>query len=334
MRHYSLWLQQYKKRREELLTNLRSYKKLIEEITKQIPVDGLILPLDSDKKLEGKKFCFIDGGEGIRELLGAAIYIIRASGLIITKSGGNHSGEQFVRDLDINIIDYDEHTNERVGLLRGAMEFSVAMRCIIEHNPEYLFLDGSLYVNLNQNPIECIEYEIYKKKFIELLKLCKEKNVHLTGISEDSSSRLLISHLSAKYNLDFPKFITDSGILKLLSKRDTYKTVWFTPKSKSKETAIKFTTTYLQPTALSNPIRVDVPEWEQNGEGIINLIVDLCKGSRYYGYPLPMYLVHLDACLKPKQSEWSTNQLIHYVSKHDTELYDALLKDTRRGMRP
>ena len=90
---------------------------------------------------------------------------------------------------------------------------------------------------------------------------------------------------------------------------------------------------YVQPSQLSNPLRVDVPEWESDLDGIINLILTLSKGSRYYGYPLPLYLVHLDVKIGPKLAEWNTRQLIHFISKQDPDLYDAILRSSRKDMR-
>ena len=340
LRHYSIWIDKYNKNRENLLKDLEGYKKGIESIRKTISDKNLILPLEKSESEIKARMCFVDGGEGIRELLGAAIYLIRASGLILdrTKRGNN---EKFVRGLDMNILDYDDYTKERVELLRGAMESDVAARCIEEHDPEYLFMDGSLYVNSRKRPIECDEYPIYRKKFVRLLKLCKKKSVHIIGVSEDSRSRLFVNYLSRKYNIKFPRFMTDSSVLRLLAKNTRYRTVEFTPQSKfeandklTSTLTAYFPTVYIQPTELSNPLRVDVPDWEHEFDKIIRLIVQLSKGSKQYGYPIPLYLAHLDARIEQKQADWSITQLIHYMSKNDPDLYDTILRERRRIYRP
>jgi len=340
LRHYSIWIDKYNKNRESLLKDLEGYKKGIESIRKTISDKNLILPLEKSESEIKARMCFVDGGEGIRELLGAAIYLIRASGLILdrTKRGNN---EKFVRGLDMNILDYDDYTKERVELLRGAMESDVAARCIEEHDPEYLFMDGSLYVNSRKRPIECDEYPIYRKKFVRLLKLCKKKSVHIIGVSEDSRSRLFVNYLSRKYNIKFPRFMTDSSVLRLLAKNTRYRTVEFTPQSKfeandklTSTLTAYFPTVYIQPTELSNPLRVDVPDWEHEFDKIIRLIVQLSKGSKQYGYPIPLYLAHLDARIEQKQADWSITQLIHYMSKNDPDLYDTILRERRRIYRP
>lgn len=339
--HYRLWIDKYKERRGQIIRELNNYKHKIDEIKSRIPCNELIKPLEArDAKIDYGKLCFVDGGEGIRELLGAGVYFIRASGLI---TSGKEGEDFFVRDLDVNIIDYDEHTKERVELLREAMEFDVALKCVKEHRPECLFLDGSLYVKSRRKPIECSEYQVYRKKLTRLLKTCKSDGVKLVGVSEDSKSKLFANHLGLKYNIKFPKFMTDSSILKMLTEEhDVFQTVDFTPQSRFEADSqmdgsliSSFPTMYLKPTPLSNPLRIDVPDWNHESlSELIALVTHLCQGSRHYGYPLPMYLVHLDAHISERHADWSKNQLVHYIQKNAPQLANAILCRDRRGSRP
>lgn len=334
MGHYPIWLERYEGCRDRILDELRSYDSDVRAIKEVLEGKDVILPVE---KIEDKrrKLCFVDGGEGMRELLGAAIYFIQSSGLILDKKGNGYENEKFVRDLDMNVIDYDEHTKERVELLRGAMEFSTAIDCIKKHKPEYVFIDGSLHVNAARKAVECPEYVVYRKKFSRLLKLSRKNSIRLVGVSEDSKSKLFANYLSAEYGLNFPKFLTDSSILRILAGKRKYRTVEFRPRSRFKsEPAVSFLTAYLQPTPLSNPLRIDTPDWEQDFDHVISLVAELSKGSGHYGYPLPLYLTHLDARIKSKQLEWSTNQLIHYISKNEPSLYETILQKTRRALRP
>lgn len=340
--YYSIWLEKYKTKCKRILKDLSEYKKEVADIKKKIFENDLILPINVINEELNEKLCFVDGGEGIEELFGGVIYFIRASGLIFSEEN-----EKFVRDLDIGILNYDDYTKERVELLRAIMELDVAEKCIQEHSPEFLFLDGSLYVNSSKREIPCEEFQIYRKKFFRLLKLSKAEEVHLCGISEDSRSRLLLNHLSLKHKVKFPKFMTDSSVLRMLAKNKEFVTKEFFPEQKfefnsesleenreKNSNTIKFPTLYIQPTSLSNPLRVDVPNWEKRIDKIISLIVKLSKGSKKFGYPYPLYLVHLDAKIEKKHSNWSTMQIIHHIFKNDPELYDAILREKRRGMRP
>jgi len=339
MRHYAIWQDKYSKNRENLLAGLKGYKKDLEPLKKLLTEKKLILPLPKTGKDISAKMCFVDGGEGFTELLGAAVYFIKASGLVLDRSGEAQK-ERFERDLDISILEYDDHTKERIELLRGIMEFDVAEKCIEEHAPEYLFLDGSLYVNFSRRPVECKEYPVYRKKFVRLLRLAQKKGVHLIGVSEDSRSRLFASHLSTKYGIKPPRFMTDSSILRLTAGNTRYRTIEFTPYARFESheqngtMQVSFPTIYMQPTEASNPLRIDVPDWEKDFDKVIELINQLSKGSKHYGYPLPLYLVHMDAKIEQKHADWSTNQLVCYLSKNDPDLYETILRERRRGFRP
>jgi len=341
MGHYSIWLKQYNSCRDRILDELKSYSQEVDALKESIKEKNLIFGVDDLGKPTDGLMSFVDGGEGLQEVLGATLYIIKASALVLKKTDEKLGSERFVREVNMGLIDYDEHTKERVELLRAAMEFETALRSLEEHKPSHLFIDGSLYVCSRKRPIECCEYSIYRKKFTRLLKKCKKENIRIVGVSEDSKSRLFSNYLSMKYEIKIPRFMTDSSILRMLSGNNRYQTIEFTPCSRFDEDSSinsslisSFPTVYLQPTQLSNPLRIDVPGWENNFPEIVSLVLDLCKGSRSYGYPLPMYLAHLDAKIERKQAQWSTKQLLHHLSRKEPTLMDSILCRTRRDSRP
>lgn len=340
MGHYNLWLEKYSRRRAQILDSWTGLAGNLAEIRGKVPHDELFQELKPSPPPEGR-MCFVDGGEGLRELLGLGIYFIRASGLIHCMGEESGQSELFVRDLDMNVIDYDDHTKDRVELLREAMEFEVAIRCIKEHKPAIVFLDGSLYVKARRKPVECSEYTLYRKKIVRLLKEAKKHDVRLVGVSEDSKSRMLGNHLGTRYKVKFPKFMTDSTILRILAGNSVYRTIQFNPQSKFEadegiESGLVagFPTAYIQPTELSNPLRCDVPDWERDFSGILSCIAHLCRGSRHYGYPLPLYIAHMDAHISSSQMDWTERQIVNYLSKQDSVLGEAVLKATRRFSRP
>ncbi len=341
MGHYSIWLEQYKGCRDNILEELKSYSREVDAVKGSIKGKNLIIEVDDSNNETDGLMCFVDGGEGLREVLGAAVYFLKASGLVLEKTDEKLGNERFVREVDMGLIDYDEHTKERIELLRTAMEFETALKAIEKHNLSHLFLDGSLYVCSRRRPIECREYQIYRKRFTRLLKKCRQENIHIVGVSEDSKSRLFANYLSMRYDIKIPRFMTDSSILKMLSGNNRYRTIEFTPCSRfeaesriNSSLIASFPTVYMQPTLLSNPLRIDVPGWEENFPEVLSLVLDLSKGSRSYGYPLPMYLAHLDARVERKQAEWSTKQLLHHLSREEPALMDSILCKTRRDSRP
>lgn len=346
MQYYKIWLDEYDKKKIEILGKFREYKQSINKIEEKIDAFMPVKKCESDMNAG---MCFIDGGEGIRELLGSAIYFIRASGFYFNE-------KKFLRSLDIGVMDYDTKTKERVEFLRSSMEFETAKKCIIEFEPEYVFLDGSLYVNWSkiiESREENKEYEVFKKSFIELLSMCKKNKIHLIGVSEDSESRMFIKYLKSKYDIEIPHFMTDAGLLRMITENE-FRTVEFTPKhaastaqpnpemifdnweAETEETQVKeytFKTVYIQPKN-ANPLRIDVPSWETKTDEIISIIMELSKGSGSFGYPIPLYLVHLDAKIDKKISDWSAMQIINLIHKEDSELYNAILKEKRRNLRP
>ena len=341
MGHYSIWLKHYNNCRGRILDELKSYSREVDAVKESIKEKNLIIGVDDSGVGTEGLMCFVDGGEGLQELLGATLYLIKASGLVLEKTDEKLGSERFVREVDMGLIDYDEHTKERVELLRAAMEFETALRAIEEHSPSHLFIDGSLYVCSRKRPIECIEYQVYRKRFTRLLKKCRQENIHIVGVSEDSKSRMFANFLSMKYDIKIPRFMTDSSILRMLSGNNRYQTIEFTSCSSfeaespiNSSLIASFPTVYLQPTTLSNPLRIDVPGWEKSFPAIVSLVLDLCKGSRNYGYPLPMYLAHLDAKVERKQAQWSTKQLLHHLSREEPALRDSILCRTRRESRP
>jgi len=329
MRHYDLWIQKYNERREQIIGILEAYKSRINEIKETIKADDIILPISKKKPSLKHAMCFVDGGEGMRELMGAGVYLIRASGLVL-ENNGTKKKEEFTRDLDMGVIGYDDNTKERLEFLREAMEFSVARKCVEKYKPKYLFLDGSLYVKHSLKPIKCQEHTQYRKNMAALFDTCRDKGTSVVGVSEDSKSRLMRQYLTTKYGVLFPPLMTDPTILELISQRPIYRTIEFTPHSK--ETS--FPTAYLKPTPLAPPLRVDVASWEQNFDEVLSVLCALSKGSKAFGYPLPLYIVHMDAKIHKKHSEWSTTQLINYALKHSPELGKAILSERRHDMRP
>jgi hypothetical protein len=340
MRHYGLWLDRYEMRRAQILQNWSGFAKSVGELKSKIPQETLFHPLRKSIDLDSK-MCFIDGGEGIRELLGLGIYFIRASGLMLCSRQNAESGELFIRDLDMNMISYDDHVKDRVDLLRDGMEYDIAIRCAKEHKPKIIFLDGSLHVKAGRRPVDCVEYEYYRKKLNRLFRICKRDDIRLIGVSEDSRSRLLSHHLSEEYGVEFPRHMTDSTILKILSTDGGYMTCEFMPRyglersgCEIGETPHGFKTAYMQPTRTANPLRIDAPEWEEDFEGAIGIIASLCKGSGHYGYPIPLYMAHLDARINTAQMDWTVKQMSTYLSKKDKILADSVVKPTRRFDRP
>ena len=181
---------------------------------------------------------------------------------------------------------------------------------------------------------------MYSQNFSRLLGLCRSKDVTLVGVSEDTKSRAFLNYLSRIHRSSFPSFLNDVSALSLLSKNKIYRTIEFVPKLKFSnkdslfDSGLYFPTVYVKPTLSSNPLRIDVCPWKKALDEVIQIIVNLSQGSGAFGYPIPLYLVHLDARIDPTQSDWSSSRLIQYLSELEPDLFDSLLKERRRDIRP
>ena len=327
MVHYDIWMRKYLENRESIVKALRDSARDVEEVKKKIPIDELIKPLELPKVSLSEGMCFVDGGEGLRETMGAGVYFVRASALHLSSV---ESGGEFIRDLDLGVIAYDDYTKERVEFMRETLEHKVAAECILKHKPAFAFLDGSLYVKSQQKRIECAEFFESEAAFSKLLESAQRLCTQLVGVSEDSKSRLLKRHLESRFGVKFPAFLTDPTILEMLSPHKTYMTATLSPKRGSHT----YKTVYIKPMPHANPMRVDFAPWIQDVSTPLSVVAELSKASGGYGYPMPLYLAHLDSAIPERQADWNTKRIVDHAIKDDEKTGGAVFGRTRRDVRP
>ncbi|HDN83362.1 MAG TPA: DNA double-strand break repair nuclease NurA [Candidatus Altiarchaeales archaeon] len=331
MGRYDLWLRKYEEKKKLILEEIQTYRLELKRVIEQLKEKNLFTKIDEKRKIDAT-ICFIDGGDAIKELLGASIYLIKASALVLEKRSDKLSNERFLRDLDFGVLEYEENNKERVELLRCLMEFQLGRDCIKKFNPDFLLMDGSLYVNANKRYSQPKLVIKHRALFNSLLKEAEKNGTKLIGVSEDSRSRVLVNYLTNRYNLKIPRFITDSTLIKITAKDNICKSITFKPLADGSEKDYEFQTFYLQPTPLANPLRIDVPDLGYDIEEIASLVYNLSLGSRSYGYPIGLHLAHLDAKVEAFEMEWCTKQLAKVLEQD--ELFSVMLRKTRRELRP
>jgi len=124
--------------------------------------------------------------------------------------------------------------------------------------------------------------------------------------------------------------MTDPTILEMLSPHDSYVTCVLSPK----RGLSTYPTVYMKPTVNSNPMRVDLAPWVSDVEKAFSLVCELSKSSRGYGFPLPLYLAHLDSAIPKKQADWNTRRIVEHAFKNDERVGSAVFGNTRRDRRP
>lgn len=337
--YWTLWQERFLEKRDEIrasMTGLTAARANLEKLFKE---NNLLSFPPPGVHISAYPLVFVDGGEGILELVGGAAYFVRASSLYVAKSVDNPPESAFTRLLDMGFLDYDAYVKERVEFIREALEFDVAEQTVRERKPAVLFLDGSLFVKTYRHAIDCEEHRRYRMSFERLLHTCESREVTVVGVSEDSTSRLLLNHLSQRFGCRFPRYLTDVAALGLVSRGEVMQTVEFVPVSTyslqdTSQEARRFPTFYLRPTPSARPLRIDRAPWGLSREGVRDLILSLSAGSGAFGYPLPLYLVHRDAHITPAQSAWSSQQLVRFFKESDADLAGVLFSRTRRDLRP
>ena len=227
MSHYHLWLDKYNIRREQIVDSWSAFTQDVSDLRESLPVYDIFKTIEN-KPLPNIKMSFVDGGEGFRELMGFAVFFIRASAFVTESNLEDDLKQCFLREIDMNVVPHDIGLKEKIEVYRDILEFKVAINSIEKENVDLVVLDGSLQVKFNKKTADNALKKFYNQTLLELFELCMDNNVTLTGVSEDSSSRLFTKYIRQKYNVDFPNYLTDSTIIRILSPHHSFKTVNFT----------------------------------------------------------------------------------------------------------
>jgi len=350
--YYELWSRKVAEKQEEMDGVVEAVHKGVDLLSKDENLAKMVYKVKpgSDK---GISIGAVDGGEGMQELSGVAVYLVRASGFYKAKEG-TEKKSQFLRDLDLGVIPVNSYTKARVQFLRAAMEYNMASQLILKLKPDYVMIDGSLLVGLEIDPIKIDEYDAYCDSLRRLFSLADKYGTKLVGVSEDSTSRGLIGYLSSKgLGKDASgalASLTDASLMQLYTHRtveeDPVATKPFIPVSNKGRDWIKkntgidksFPTFYLQATRMGRPLRVDFPsdgkEINSRAEEIASLISHLSQIPKRYGYPLPLYLAHSDAELSKKLMEKTAMLIQKQIFKKWGDEYLSMYVKKRRDSRP
>jgi len=345
--YYELWAKCVEAKRKDIDTLVGQVHKGVDMLLKGSLLEDMLYN-PKEGSYESMTIGAVDGGEGLQELAGVAVYMVRASGFI------KNEKSEFIRKLDLGVIPTNRQTKARVQFMRARMEYETAADLIARFKPDYVLIDGSLLVGVEIDPIKIEEYDKYIASLRRLITLAEQKGVRLVGVSEDSTSRGLIGYLSEK---GLPKdssgalsSLTDASLMQLYTQRlDEFKPIAtkpFIPVSNKgrdwvkKNTGIdcSFPTFYLQATRMGRPLRVDFPS---DGKGIgekaketASLLTYLSQIPKRYGYPLPLYLAHSDAELPEKLMERTTLLIQKQIFRNWGDEYLAMYGKKRRDSRP
>jgi hypothetical protein len=352
--YYSLWSRRIKEKGKEINRMMGDMHGNIGRVLDESALEGMVYGMELKSAPKRLSLGAVDGGEGLKELSGVTVYMIRASGFFI-KGGG-----EFIRDLDLGVIRLDRQTKAKVQFMRATMEYNVARELAHKFKPDYLLIDGSLLVGVEIDPIRINEYRLYIASLRALIESCEKLGVQLVGVSEDSASRGLIAYLSEKSHLDrkiasvlssltdasLIQFYIQNKLLKQGKKFECLATRQFLPVSDKGRDWIKkhtgidrdFPTFYLQATKFGRSLRVDYPTDgktdDRKAEKLASLLASLSQTPKRYGYPSPLFLAHQDAEL-PRSLMDKTSLLIEkQIFKSFRDEYISIYARKRRDSRP
>jgi NurA-like 5'-3' nuclease len=358
--YYQLWSRRMEQKRGEIESLLRGINNSLESVLRESKLKDILYNVPETKVADYADLSFgaVDGGEGLNELSGVAVYLIRASGLYThVGSGGN-----FIRDLDLGVLPLDRNIKAKTQFRRATMEFEVATRLVREKKPDYILIDGSLQVSAEIDPLHINDYKIYISTFRNFLKACEKGGVQAVGVSEDSSSKGLINYLSDKNSPSLKSknmmaAMTDASLMQFYVQRElaAEKDVCIATKQflpvfeKGRDWAKKnagidaiFPTFYLKTGKFSRSLRVDFMAGSRDDEKMLDekseylasMLAALSRVSKRYGYPLPLYLAHTDAELPGSLMEKTSQMIERQIFRDWQDCYVSMCTKKRRDSRP
>ena len=167
----------------------------------------LIQKLPLPRVPEHSKISSLDGGIVTEELRGFDIVVCRA--LVSTFFGiGTNVKVEYYPNFDPEtetMITKSFGTRQKFAtfatLARLYQEYSVAVKAIHAHNPDVLFIDGSIFPLLSDIKLSSSEWELKRKLqdvfdvHRELLEISFKKKTVLVGVIKDSRSRQFVKSL-------------------------------------------------------------------------------------------------------------------------------------------
>ena len=329
-------------------------KNIVQEV-KQIKFDMYPLPDVSNPR----RIAALDGGGYSQDFVGITVIPSRAAGAIFEKD----KDPIWVEINDVEILTIEDDAKNYAALFRDLLEVQVAHQ-LLKHDPEILFLDGSI-TNLAYKGIpqsirfsfeeerkieeETIGFKFYELFFdfirsaYSLVIKCLEKDVLLIGVSKDSRASILVKELLTKQKKKY--MISDTSFINIVSNRQPgfTKPIEFAPKIRKVREKIWNATQVFQEKNLRSfylsyftlkqgalPIRVDslIPQQNRLKE-IQEAMVTYHDGN---GFITPAYLTHARAHMRPDLGNRLVNFVAEEIFEDSPEIYNSFFSPRRRDV--
>ena len=246
----------------------------------------------------------------------------------------------------VSEIDYAYYSS----VVRQKLEIETAKKSVEKFKPEILLLDGSIVPHYatrpSQNSVVYKDYEELMASYQELYRMCKDNNVLLAGVVEDSRNERYCE-LVKKNLLDtgIEKTININPIIEVLAKtRDTAFLFWVLNEHERTRTfdysddfashpILKdfvfrnFYSFYLKTAKMDRPIRVDFMDKEKE-DWLASVLLAISGQHSRYGFPS----VIIEADNIARMSEQELDNFYSYMLKYTGNI-PSMMK-LRREQRP
>ncbi|MHA1739624.1 MAG: DNA double-strand break repair nuclease NurA [Candidatus Heimdallarchaeota archaeon] len=329
-------------------------KSIVKEI-KQIEFDYYPLPEVS----KPRRIAALDGGGYSQDFVGITIIPSRAAGAVFEKE----KDPIWVEINDVEILTIEDDAQNFASLFRDLLEVQVAHE-LLKHNPEILFLDGSI-TNLAYKGIpQSIRFSFEEEKKIEedaigfkfyelffnfireaynLIIKCIERDVLLVGVSKDSRASIIVKNILAKQKKKY--LISDTSFINIVTNRqagfskpqkfapkksDVREKIWKAAQVFQEKDLRSYYLTYFTLKEGVLPIRVDtlIPQQDRLKE-VQEAMVTYHDGN---GFITPAFLTHSRAHMRQDLGSRLVGYVAEEIFDDSPEIYNSFFSPRRRDI--
>lgn len=288
-----------------------------------------------ERKLDSIRVCGVDGGIVKKSLHGFDFILIRAVSVIFSYIENKIASVSYFPSKNPNAKIFlleslsEMEWNYSTNIIRQYVEIETAINCINNISPDVLLLDGSILPQYIDKPAKSSPlYENYIKLinlYKKLYDMCKEFNILLAGIVEDSRSfrfcELLNNEILSKI-----KHEEIEEVRKIMKRTRDTNLLFYVLKKGQRSITFNYSASdhrviedlgkyknliksfYLKTAEFDRPIKVDFIGGEDVANEIAGIVLSI--SGHHSGYGIPTVLIEADNAAKLKESE------IDYVYSH------------------
>lgn len=305
----------------------KMFAEFLRKVNPKIELFHFIKPLGlNDLKIVG-----VDGGLAKRSLHGFDCVLVRSVGVCFEyKKNKIKTVRYYPSKLPPVKADVTEALNDLdwayyTSVFRMFSEVETAIKCAEVFSPDIILMDGSIVPHYSDRPSKTSQvYSFYKElveKYHKLYKVCKEREIILAGIIEDSRGNRFCDIIRKEVlsRIEHPSKSEAENILE--KTRDTNLLFWVLKRGETtisfqyadnpdehpvlrefnKDVREKIYSFYVKTAELDRPIRVDFMKNREAENKIAGILLSI--SGQHSGYGIPAPLIEADTIAKLSETE-------------------------------